>query len=118
METPKDYVNFGVAKADLKRLRATLAAIALVARRAGWGTAYVEPHAWKGNVPKTVHHNRLRGVLGPGDAAVALPGDPGYDHNVADAVALGLYRVGRVGRGGATRGIVRQHPRHRGPSGS
>ncbi len=102
MERPQDYVAFGVAHDDLDRLRRTLRAIATWAAKAGYAVVYTTPHAWKGNVPKVVHHNRLRGVLGGGDVGVALPGEPGYNHNVADAVGLALFRAGRVGRGGTT----------------
>jgi hypothetical protein len=107
MERPQDYESFGVAHADLDRLRRTLKGIATWARSRHYPVAYTTPHAWKGNVPKTVHHNRLRAALGPDDAPLALPGEPGYDHNVADAVGLALFRAGRVGRGGTTLAIKR-----------
>ena len=100
MERPMDYVGFGVAHRDLDRLRRTLAGLEAFAVARGDTVAYVTPHQWKGNVPKPVHHRRSLRVLGVGDLKVAGPDDPGYDHNVVDALVLGLTRAGRVGRGG------------------
>lgn len=60
---------------------------------------YVEPHAWKGNVPKAVHHRRVLGALAPQERAIldgALVGiAKSKQHNVLDAVGLGLFGVGR-----------------------
>ena len=103
MERPQNYARFGVAHKDLDRLRATLAALAAFAKGRGDAIHYVTPFAWKGNVPKRIHHNRLASKLRAGDVFLASPADPGYDHNVSDAVTLGFTHVGRIGRGG-TRG--------------
>ena len=100
MERPVDYVGFGVAHKDLARLRATLSGLEDFALVRGDTVEYVTPHQWKGNVPKPVHHRRALAVLGPGDLVVAGPDKAGYDHNVVDALVLGLTRAGRVGRGG------------------
>ena len=65
----------------------------------------VRPHAWKGNVPKAIHHARTLAHLRPTEvervAAGALdPAAEGYQHDTADAVALGAWAIGRIGRGG------------------
>ena len=55
------------------------------------------PFEWKRNTPKKIHHARMRGALTSGEwANIKAPGD----HNCRDAVALGLFAVGRLGRGG------------------
>ena len=59
--------------------------------------AAFKPRIWKGNVPKKVHHRRLRSVLTPDELkAVAA----NADHNVWDAIGLGLFATGRTRRGG------------------
>jgi len=100
MERPQNYARFGVAHKDLDRLRATLAALEAFARGRGDLVQYTTPFAWKGNVPKRIHHNRLAACMRPGDMFLAPPSDPRYDHNVSDAVTLGFTHVGRLGRGG------------------
>lgn len=100
MESPRDYVGFGVAHKDLDRLRATLADLDAYARARGDAVEYISPGSWKGNVPKPIHHRRVLAVRTPKDVVLAGPGAAGYDHNVVDAFALGMYRVKRTGRGG------------------
>lgn len=96
----------------------------------GAGAALVEytPREWKGSVPKPVHHKRLWEVLAPGERALlggpvtiviidaacrkgglskwSRPGASYYPrsfelHNILDAVGLGLFHIGRFGKGGA-----------------
>jgi hypothetical protein len=81
------------------------------------------PNEWKATVKKPVHHRRLWRVLSPAerfllpvgvaaviDAAVKSYAATGkvtkYSHewhNLLDAVGLGLFHLGRTGRGGATK---------------
>jgi hypothetical protein len=58
-------------------------------------TRFVEPSVWKGQLPKNVCHNRIRAILTPVELAVLAPVK---DHNVWDAVGIGLFGVGRFGR--------------------
>lgn len=52
------------------------------------------PRQWKGNVPKSVHHERIQN-------AVVLPSwTRRLDHNAMDAIALGLFALGITNRGG------------------
>ena len=99
LEAPVNYERFGVAHRDLDRLRAVLRSVEAAVRKAGGTARRVRPAAWKGNVPKAVHHARARAALAPEEVAVAYPGGK-YDHNVLDAVALALWALGRLGRGG------------------
>ena len=69
--------------------------------RAELGSQLVQtwtPSAWKGNVPKAAHHHRVSAVLDARELDVFWASD----HNARDAVALGLFALGRVGRGGVT----------------
>lgn len=54
------------------------------------------PHEWKATVPKDIHHKRILRSL---DLAEQTHWH-GLDHNGRDAVALGLFRLDRTGRGG------------------
>jgi hypothetical protein len=56
------------------------------------------PNEWKGQVPKDVHHRRALAILSD-DERAAIPSLPRtYAHNALDAVALGLWRLGRLRR--------------------
>ncbi len=54
----------------------------------------IKPVKWKGNLPKKIHHERILRLLSQNEID-KVP----VDHNVRDAVALGLYALGRTGRG-------------------
>jgi hypothetical protein len=56
------------------------------------------PQTWKGSVPKKIHHKRLLAVL-ESDEIELLPKRPrakNYDHNLLDAVGIGLWKLGRI----------------------
>lgn len=58
------------------------------------------PATWKGSVPKDVHHRRVLAALSAEEVAL-LPKTPRskkYDHNMLDAVGLGLWHLGRLRR--------------------
>lgn len=78
--------------------------ILLCARRAGelgerhGGDAtveYVNASAWKGSVPKKIHNSRVLALLSASERAILSS----KDHNMIDAVGLGLWALGRMGRG-------------------
>ena len=87
-ERPVRYRGKRAAGTDIDDLIAVLDEMPEPARQ--WS-----PHEWKGNVPKDVHHERLRGALSENEARHVVG-----DHNAWDAVGLWLYAVGRVKRGG------------------
>lgn len=59
----------------------------------GTRTAYVYPHTWKGNVPKTIHNLRVLKKLSTGELSVLKkrPRAKSFDHNMVDAIGLGLW---------------------------
>jgi hypothetical protein len=55
------------------------------------------PADWKGQVPKDIMVRRVKGKLTRDEhARIELPA-PSFQHNVYDAVGIGLHRVGRLG---------------------
>lgn len=59
----------------------------------------VYPGQWKGSVPKKIHNARVIGRLAPSEFA-RIPKLPESKlHNVIDAIGLGLFALGRMGRG-------------------
>jgi hypothetical protein len=99
-EVPQDYADFQVARRDLDRLRTHVRRAArLHLGRPGCVVYEVLPRDWKRGIPKEVHHRRAAERLTPAEAGL-LPGvdSPRYDHNAWDAVALGLWAVGRLAR--------------------
>lgn len=58
------------------------------------------PHVWKGSVPKEIHNQRVLHMLTERELAI-LPRRPRskknpYDHNMLDAVGIGLWKLGRL----------------------
>lgn len=61
--------------------------------------SYVTPVGWKGSVPKTKHHPRILARLTFGETLVLTRSFElvagSKEHNIVDAVGLGLHMVGR-----------------------
>ncbi len=93
-EIPQVYSGDGAKKA------AALIDLAVAAGRmtGQLPTKYVRPASWKGQVPKDIHHARVRAVLTPAEFAVynAVDCPASKRHNVLDAIALGLKTLGRM----------------------
>lgn len=62
----------------------------------GWSGSY-EPRVWKGQVSKNAHHPRLARALTPQEKRIA---PPMQCHDAWDAIGIGLFALGRTGRGG------------------
>ena len=105
IEKPRVYGNRGEAaqKKDVEALGNLAKALRGELVPLGAKVKLWEPHAWKGNVPKAVHHRRARKLLAPAELALLDQdfGDGVLD--VWDAVALELFATGRCGRGGTRR---------------
>lgn len=52
---------------------------------------YVLPKVWKGQLPKEICHRRARAKMSAAELLVAKS----KNHNIWDAIALGLWRLGR-----------------------
>jgi hypothetical protein len=82
-------------------------ALVQVALRAGILTAlmtttYVTPSKWKSTVKKEIMCRRIETFLRPEEHAL-IPDLPRTTlHNVLDAIGIGLWHLGRMGRGGVT----------------
>ncbi len=58
----------------------------------------VYPPQWKGNVPKKIMTERIKKLLTPKERAILDAGDwpKSLEHNVVDAIGIGLWRLGRL----------------------
>jgi hypothetical protein len=110
VEWPVNYATKTATKDDVRGLRDMIAALPWKPRPGGKPT----PAEWKGNVPKEVCHDRTLGALheqralgrltdggaGPYSwANLARLGVVDDDPNARDALALGAWALGIVGRG-------------------
>lgn len=78
---PNDLVGLAVKCGRLQERHSGLGPVELVL-----------PRAWKGQLPKEVCWNRALEVLYPEE----LSRIEGRDHNMRDAISLGLWRTGRL----------------------
>jgi len=100
-ERPLRYPTRRATHHGVQDLESVLEDLALEISRATFherGPVYT-PGQWKGQVPKPIHHARVRAELSAMEAGNIETPD---DHNTWDAVALWLFTVGRLTRGGAT----------------
>lgn len=95
VEDQQNYPGQGARTRDLDSLRAVVQAL----RMQAGSLSVVRPSEWKGSVPKKVHHVRIAALL----SGVELSRLTATDADTLDAVALGLWALGRTGRGGARR---------------
>ena len=108
IEEPRVYRGRGEAaqKEDVKALQGVARRLKKELVPLGTTVRLYAPHAWKGNVPKDVHHRRIAKYLNRRETLLLQQdfrgegGDARLD--VWDAVALELFALGRVGRGGTT----------------
>ena len=99
LETPQEYTKFQVAHKDLTRLRETLRKISNFA--SPHKVITYKPFEWKGNVPKEVHHKRILRALTSKETTLLPHMDGDYEHDLYDAVGIGLFYLQRTSRGGA-----------------
>jgi hypothetical protein len=100
IELPQVY-PFGQGKGDPNQL-ITLAVIVGdlrgFYRRQGCIVQLVKPRTWKGTVPKKIHNERVLRKLSSEELDI-LPKRPrakDYDHNMVDAIGLGLWALQRM----------------------
>lgn len=76
---------------DLIRLAVLVGRLQQLAEVSGSEVTLVQPAAWKGQVPKDVHHKRLMGRLCFEEQEKLEGIHKTYRHNALDAVGLGLW---------------------------
>ncbi len=103
IEWPQVYRLGGRAGADPNDLLGLAAVAGAVAAHYYDATINVyKPAEWKGQVPKEVHHARIMRFLSDAEK-LAIPKLPKTKlHNVLDAIGLGLFHLGRTGKGGTS----------------
>lgn len=93
VETPVLYPTKRAKHYDVGRLLDVAKKMAKTAEN-GVG---VSPSAWKGQVPKKIHNKRVLAALSDTEKSLVLSID---NHNTIDAIGIGLWYLGRLGRGG------------------
>jgi len=103
-ERPKHYPNSKVSATDIVTLALRCGESVGAYSARGAKVTYYEPAEWKGQVAKNPHHQRIWARLTDSEkdivekAARKVPEKK--RNNVLDAVALGLFALGRVRVGG------------------
>lgn len=105
IEVPRIYPH-GRGKGDpndIVELALTAGEIRGHYRAQGCRVVETHPRTWKGQVPKDIHHARVLAALAPEELRALAPlakrvtktHPHGFDHNMLDAVALGLWFLKR-----------------------
>jgi hypothetical protein len=92
-EWPKKYDRWLARHKNIEELHQVGYALG---RYHPWDEMYL-PGEWKGNVPKTPHHNRIGAALYQKERS-RMP--PLKEHDAWDAAGIWLYAAGRTRRGG------------------
>lgn len=92
LEKPQVYRNSPARNADIVDLAMAAATIGAQFKEVVW---YL-PREWKGQIPKTIHHRRIRGQLTDLEHR-ALPIKKSELKHVLDAVGIGLYHMQAIG---------------------
>jgi hypothetical protein len=87
---------------DIQDLNIVIGALMATCQKQTGGFLLVPPGTWKGQVPGDIMVERIKSKLSPDEVVIFDQGTTGTRagllHNVVDAVGLGLWRVGRIGK--------------------
>jgi len=99
IETPQQYPNSPVPRESLEKLSLVAGAISQALPRSVKVHRFY-PRAWKGQVPKAVMVRRIKAHLSGTERLIvdALDLPASSVHNVWDAVGIGLWATGRIGK--------------------
>jgi hypothetical protein len=90
-EFPRTYPHQRTPPNDLFPLAAIAGAITTLF---SCNTYFIEPRVWKGNIPKAVMTQRIKDSLTPPERArINLPSQKSLQHNVFDAIGIGLWHM-------------------------
>ncbi len=98
VEHPRWYPHDHTDVNDLLDLAVLVGEIKRHYEAMGCTVKLVWPRSWKGNVPKDVTNRRTVAALDPVEVAL-MPRRPrakDFDHNMLDAIGLGLHELGRL----------------------
>jgi hypothetical protein len=96
IEKPKVY-DAAFQKGDQRDIVNLAVVVGALASKLNLPTALREPWEWKGQTPKDVTTARAKAVLEPEElAGIDMPRLKSLEHNVWDAVAMGLQFHGRI----------------------
>lgn len=99
VECPVIYPNSKAPPADILKLTVDVGRYFERLTSVGAFPRLVTPHAWKGTLPKSVHHARVWAALTAEEQAiVSVAGKgmaPGLRHNMLDAIGLLLFLIDR-----------------------
>ena len=97
IEKPQIYPSMPVPSDDLLNLHEMSSIfVGLLGRTVEW----VRPREWKGSVRKEIMTNRLIAIMDNTDenGDIVLPTAKSLQHNVYDAIGIGLWALGRLDR--------------------
>lgn len=93
IELAQIYQRSGVRQADIADL---LFATGYIAAHYKGGIRKVRPAEWKGQVPKKIHHPRIKQSLVTHERAIIDGMNKGDLKHVMDAIGIGLFACGRM----------------------
>lgn len=98
IECPVIYPKSKVPPMDIMHLYGAVVAIAQVCSHYFVRVEFVEPRAWKGNVPKDIFGKRIESKLHPKESKLVLLDrfPKTKRHDVVDAIGIGLWFNGRL----------------------
>lgn len=100
IEKPVKYAHKKRTHKDIENLLGVVKDLQKTFKGAGCEVTTIQPVQWKGNTPKTIHQKRIVDALAATEMKKVLWPPPHLQHNVFDALGLGLFATGRLGRGG------------------
>lgn len=100
IEKPVKYPDKKRTHKDIDRLLVVVKDLQKTFKGAGCEVTTIQPVQWKANTPKTIHQKRIVDALTATEMKKVLWPSKHLCHNVFDALGLGLFATGRLGRGG------------------
>jgi len=97
IETPVKYATRRSTHRDVERMLVVVRALRAAYPPSSWFE--VSPFGWKGNTPKGIQAARIISALSKDEHDAVTWPKKSLRHNVIDAIGIGLWHTGRLGRG-------------------